>query len=374
MSIDKDQSPNALLLDFAKNGANWPAYDMCIVLEKIAALLPEALLLKALERGSELERGCDRSNVVDILAAYLPAHLMPKALDIMGGVRYRAETLIELAIYVPDHLLPQVLALAYETQDKVERVKALTGLIHYSPDILPEVVAVGRQISCVVHRIYALIDLVPYLPDLVPEILLAIRDCEITPIDHREYIQAGFLVTLTPYLQDHLPDSLLPEAAKIAQVIVDKKYRLQTLTTLVTRLPDLKSEVLALARGTEDEYERVLELAKLAVSLPDIGMEVLEVSNSIPDDLTRLRAIKNSLQYLPEHCLSDVIKMTRELSSPAHQALLLLGLINEAPQNLLSEICEIVNEIEDENRRNRMLKRLAERMSQSAPKISNGKI
>lgn len=379
MLVNKDQSPSMLLLDFAENGANWSASDLRNILSKIAPNLPEVLLIKALDIASELEEGWDRADMVAILAAYLPVSLMPKALDIVDGVYgfgkddgdydyNRAKALIKLAAHVPDYLMLRVLELAYQTQDESARIMALTGLIPYLPDILPEVVVLGRHISDEDSRIYSLIKLLPYLPDLVPEILLAIRDCKDIsdyPL-YKESTQAVSLVNLTPYLPDHL----LPEAAKIALRIIDKSFRLQALTALVIRLPELRSEALSLARGIENGYERVEAMAKLSVSLPDIDSEVLEIISSIQDDLTRCRSLKNSLQYLPKHCLPVVLKMTREFQSQAYKSWVLVALINHAPQGLLSEICELVNELEDEALRNRMLKLVADRISPSDTKIS----
>jgi hypothetical protein len=379
MSVDKDQSPSMLLLDFAENGVNWSASDFRNILSKIAAHLTEELLIKALDITSELEQAWDRADMVEILAAYLPANLMPIALNILDGVHGvgkdggdydydRAIALIKLAAYVPEHLMPHVLDLAYQTQDESARILALTGLIQYLPDILPEVVALGRQISDDANRLYILIKILPYLPDLVPEILLAIHDCKDIPECplYKESAQAVSLVNLTPYLPDHL----LPEAAKIALRIIDTKFRLQALTALVIKLPELRSEALSLAQGIENGYERVEAMAKLSVSLPDIDSEVLEIINSIQDDLTRCRSLKNSLQYLPKHCLPAVLKMTREFQSQAYKSWILVALIDHAPQDLLSEICELVNELEDTALQNRMLKLVANRISQSDTKIS----
>ncbi|MCG9889932.1 MAG: hypothetical protein MH252_02505 [Thermosynechococcaceae cyanobacterium MS004] len=68
MSVDKDQSPSVLLLDFAENGVNWSASDFRNILSKIAPHLPEVLLIKALDITSELEQGWDRADMVEILA------------------------------------------------------------------------------------------------------------------------------------------------------------------------------------------------------------------------------------------------------------------------------------------------------------------
>ena len=382
MAVDENQSPSMLLLDFAENGVNWSAYDLRNILCKIADRLPEVLLVKALDIVDELEEGWDRADVVAILAPYLPTSLMPKALDIVdevygvgkdgGDYDYnRAKALIKLAAYVPEDLMLQVLDLAYQTKDESARIMALIGLVPYLPDILPEVVALGRQISDEANRIYALIQLMPYLPNLVSEILLAIRNFKDIPEypSYKESTQAASLVELIPYL----PNYLLPEAAKIALRIVDKKLKLQTLTSLVIRLPEFRSEALSLARGIEDEYERVGAMAKLSVSFPDIGSEVLEVIRSIQDDLTRCRSLKNSLQYLPKPYMQAVLKMTSEFQAQAYKSWMLVALIHHAPQGLLSEIYELVNQLEDAALRNRLLKVVADRISQSDTNVPTTK-
>ncbi|NEO72430.1 NB-ARC domain-containing protein, partial [Moorena sp. SIO3H5] len=208
------------------------------------------------------------------------------------------------------------------------------------------------------NRAEALKELAPYLPEtLLPEAL------KIAQAITDEFHRARALSEIAPYL----PETLLPEALKIAQAITDEFHRARALSEIAPYLPEsLLSEALETARAITDEFHRADALSALAPHLAEnLLPEALEAARAITNEWSRANALSELVPQLPE-ILPEALEAARAITDEWRRANALIALAPQLPE-ILPEALEAARAITGEWRRANALRALAPQLPEILP-------
>ncbi|NEQ10016.1 MAG: hypothetical protein F6K37_30010 [Moorea sp. SIO4E2] len=211
-----------------------------------------------------------------------------------------------------------------------------------------------KQIQHPNRRRSALEELAPKLPEtLLPEAL------KIAQAITDEWIRAYALRDLAPYL----PESLLSEALEAARAITNESYRAHALSDLAPQLPHILPEALKAARAITDEWSRARALIRLAPQLPEILSEALEVARAITDNRDRANALSELTPQLP-HILPEALDAARVITDESKRADALRAIARQLPE-ILPEALDAARALTDESNRADALIYLAPQLSES---------
>ena len=280
--------------------------------ERLAPLLPPALLDLALADAAEVDWGGWRASALRVLAPHLTERQMPKALDIAGGLdraEDKAEALAALGAAVPDRLVSEVLRHARDIAEPAWRAVAVAGL---GPRLgargTDEAIAAVASSDDDEARAAALSRLAPDLPPGLMTQALAAANA-ITDDNSR----GRALEALAP----RLPADLLPLAMEAAGRLERDDRRSDVLVAMAPSLPPERlDEALAIARNLEDEKARARALAGLART----------VAPPAHDDL--LRKAFRAAERIPfgiggsDFAARAIVRLARTVARPARDDLL----------------------------------------------------
>jgi len=211
-----------------------------------------------------------------------------------------------------------------------------------------------KQIQDPHNRAEALKQLAPKLPEtLLPE---AIKIAQ--AITH-ESSRAEALKELALYL----PKSLLSEVLEAARVITDNRYRADALTELVPHFPHILLEALDAARAIPYAWRRSYSLRELIVYLPEILPEALEAAQVIHDNTDRATALSQLAEQLPE-ILPEALDTARAITNDRYRARALREIAAQLPE-ILPEALEAAQALTDESSRADALRELAPQLPES---------
>jgi predicted HTH transcriptional regulator len=170
--------------------------DRAYALSGFAACMPE-IVSDALNATRGIHDESDLARTLSRLAAYLPENLLLEALEIARGIQsmpYRARVLSGLAAYLPENLLLEALEIARKIQDESDLARAFSGLAIYLPqddlsDVLDEFIGIQDNLSCV--------NMLSELSDHLPEDVL-FDALEVARGIQSEYLRADFFSDSIP--------------------------------------------------------------------------------------------------------------------------------------------------------------------------------
>jgi hypothetical protein len=256
--------------------------------------LQEAALRQALTELGEIKSEYRRTRLLGEVASELPAEFLSEALAIARAIRdvdHLVATLIGLAPYLPAGLVDpgDSLSLVDSIASEYRRTQGLADLApHLSEPLLRLAVERAAKLGSSHWRHRALAALLPHMAALGrgDEALLQVGTIA------EEQCQADALVGLAP----HLPESLLPEARRLAEAIRGETWRTRAVRALdlarpasrrVASAPAVSGPVAGGVPGSqlladldrvclvEREFERARALAELAQPLSGLAPEQL---------------------------------------------------------------------------------------------------
>jgi hypothetical protein len=233
------------------------------------------LLQELLDWANLLQDTEDRARVLSSLlpsmATEQQEEFVPAVLGAVGSIGYvkwRADVLVALAPYLPAALLPEAMQHARAIRDPEEQTRVLTALSPHRPaTLLPEALAAARGIADEEQRVQALLALVDDLPPmLVRECLAAIQEIQ----DNDLCVNA--LVTLAPHASPAQQATIYAHALETARTAENGEQGVLNLCMLAAHLPAeqqpmVYAEALAATRTMTDTREQMAMLSTLAQEL-----------------------------------------------------------------------------------------------------------
>jgi hypothetical protein len=266
----------------------------------------------------------------------------------------------KLLPYIPDSLLMEALGVAQGIPDRVCRSVALIELSTRLPELQPEARHLVGFIQEDFQKALAYGKLAEQYPELWPQALKVVRSIQ----PERE--QGPLLRELAP----HLPDALLKAVFEMAEGITDAYSRAIGMAALTQRLPETKAKTLAKnlesVREIDEIYGRAWAMAALSTVEPDLWTETLEDLGKIEHEAARARLIRNFSPYLPDHLLSEVIKIGREIEHEYRQVMALGSLTARQPE-LWVEVLQLSEVIREEEMEVKALCSLASKVEHLWP-------
>jgi hypothetical protein len=179
-----------------------------------------------------------------------------------------------------------------------------------------------------------------------------------------EYYRVDALSTLA----DKLPE-VLSEALAAAKLIQDEFYRAKALSALVDKLPpELLSEALATAKLIQDEFSRADALSALVDKLPpELLTEALAAAKLIQDESARADALSALADKLPPELLTEALAAAKLIQSDGFRAYALSALADKLPPELLSEALAAAKLIQFDEFRAQALSALADKLPEVLP-------
>jgi tetratricopeptide (TPR) repeat protein len=277
-------------------------------LVELAPFLRSAELEQALElvTPGRLDAGYGRADygvdsakarVIEGVAPYLPAELLPKALEhaeTIGYLEQRSQALAALAPYLPPPLLDEALAAAHRMPPgahadgkqggwRHNKADALVALAPYLPEparatAIEEAVVTARAIDSRRGAAEQLVALVPLLPESPRSEVIVDALRTLSGDDLPDDALADALVSLAPYV----PEPLRARSLKLARGIHDDAPCARSLVALAKHFRgelrvSAAQAALDAARRVDDEARRVSLLADIGSVLDE--PERREVAN-----------------------------------------------------------------------------------------------
>jgi len=314
-------------------------------LQKLADVLPETMLGKALQSAQVIGDAAARALALAELAVALPeaerTKLLPEALCVAKtviGDNDRASTLLELSRYLDPgeraRLLSDMLRLGRHVTNLETKAFILTRVARQLPEadqanVLDEAYAAMRAMAQGPNRTLALAALIPLQPranhnslltelaagdeatsaellaNLIPQLgaedaaYALDRAMNIARTHNRDYCRALTLAALAP----HLPPASHREALVIARAIVSAGWRAQALAAIGAQLtePDrttVLGEALTTAHGITEVGSRDAALVKIVACVA--MAPALQIAGSMISDHRRAQAFSELVLTMPD--------------------------------------------------------------------------
>ena len=168
----------------------------------------------------------------------------------------------------------------------------------------------------------------------------------------------------------YLPKALLPEVLKTIGQIKDAAYRSYVLSKLAERFPEVWPEVLAAIKQIQDRYgqhreqtpgfsHRALALSRVIEQLPEQYVsQAMDITRQIQQVSDRAMAL-NVLIKKRVDLLPEALEATRQIQSEYYRSSALSALAAHLPAELLPEALEATRQIQSEDSRSSALSALA---------------
>ena len=316
-----------------------------------------------LDIASEIDEEYWRDQALANFANRLPIERLPEALQIVRDISspgLQVEALSNLANKLPAELLLEALNIVRHISDDLARAEGLLSLSDPLPELVPEAFQIAVDTSDERSRQGILLKIADKLPrTLFPESLKIVRDLE-----ESSHIRPSRALS---YLADDLPEDLLPEALGIARGISDDSFRLEALTALNGRLPQLSSEVLQLVR-TINQYRFTIPSINWCKNIAvELFPEVLRVIQDLSYGFSQAEALVFVSKKLPVELLPKALQITHDISINSAREKPLSALAQRLPPELLPEAVKIARGILDNSVRVRALASLSRRSPNLLP-------
>jgi hypothetical protein len=260
----------------------------------------------------------------------------------------REMLLEELAPWLPANLLPEALTAAREMADQPERALLLATLAPRLPAAQRQrawaealALAVTLRNADESEQLPVLETLIPQLPaDLIPEALAAAR--QLTDQRYLAQLLAMLAARLPPGERQQAAD----EALAAARPVTDQRRRLELLAAVVARLPaDLRqqagTEALAAAEQNTgvDDYNRGKLLVELAPHVPaDLLARTLAAVGGLTDEFSKGTALAALAPRLPAGLLAEALSVARQITDQAGQGRALAALAPRLPDDQRQQV------------------------------------
>ncbi len=371
-------------------------YDNVDILELLAQRLPPLLLQSMLQATPLLDIDTDWQWVDVLLKRVVAAGEIETAVGAIQArhdAADRAWLFMSLAEQMPllerDHIVADALDEAQSIEIVERRAQILAGLLPMlgAPARRMAVIDILEMIALIpkdLERAFVLRAIAPYvLIEQWPTVLMLVLSIE---GDHsRSVALAGFA--------PHLPDSLLLDAIRAAQLLRSAENRCKTLTSLAQRLSgDARDELLEealIAMLQMNDFEKqhpglsVLNreprfgghptctsaqlLVELTAQLPEsLQRDALSVAQDLPGSVCRAEALVALASLLRPALLSDLINALPTIQHEHFQTQALIALVPHLPETLLEHVLSVAREIKDEYLRVQAIVSVASRLHPDA--------
>jgi hypothetical protein len=285
------------------------------------------VLEHALRIAVHMTRRAMRARMLVALAPHLTLDLQGEALaavHTLSNERDRAMLLAELAPTLPPEMLVASLAVAHSMQAQDARARALTVLAHHLPDnardqTILDALAAASNLPHPLERIAALIALMDILPPRLKEQALtqALESARTITNDHASSRAISVLAA-------HLPQNHLQHALDIALDIGSSEQRLTALMTLAPHLTNEREATLT---------------------------ELVHIISGLTFEYKRAQALADLIPLLPEHLLSDALRIAQALQEPSDQVSAYTAMVKrlsgEPQRELLGQCWRLIKQIDN---------------------------
>jgi len=295
------------------------------MLEKVSRYLSGSLLIEALKTAKRIKKESGEPIVISRVIEEFP-ELLPEVIDLMatsGDESKKEKVVLILSKNIQKSLLPYAINSIQTLSSRKMKKISLEELVCHSPkELIPDIFALSKKIEDTEFKAYVIRELAHSLPqNLTSEAL------EISQLIDDEKFKADFLTrisndmpqslmsgalkmlqkfqnqelisTVIQEFANHLPQNILPEALKISQQIESEYFRARAMRALAYRHSyELSIELLDLCAQFQDNYYRVMLLSALAASIPSLVTEVLELLEQIQAQKARSRSLFSIAEVL----------------------------------------------------------------------------
>ena len=381
----------------------------------LAPKLPESLMPESIEivrdtqgRYHEAEYASKRAEFLVALAPRLKESSLPTFLQIVQSIQSYssgAEALIALLPHIPQ-VFPKALSAIRSIQygTNYSRAKCLIALIPFSQEVFPEALEAFRTIQRadqgVKSHLYILRDLAPYQPEILWQEALSIcRKADFVfdkiellkilipclpkklqaeafqifqSVEDEEYWYAETLVVLAPYFLEEQ----LHEAFQTARAFQNKSDCAKALTVLIPYIPEALTDAIEASRtihasghynSAPPEYYRAKALLALLCYKPEILPEILELTQEISDYYDSEHDAEALAEILLTIKPSEALQVIKTFQHESWCVIALNALSKNWPDQLLSEVLNIIQLIQNTSLRFEALAAFAHHFPKIAP-------
>ncbi|GCL39387.1 hypothetical protein H6F47_01220 [Sphaerospermopsis sp. FACHB-1094] len=306
------------------------------------------------------------SSLKDLAIAYPNnQELLNQALNeirISTDYKDKTEQLVELALNFT-HLVPEALECVKRQKEEIWRNPNLDKLIPVaSADLLDEILIVARAINNDHLAFLTIIkNLIVHAPqEFTPEIF----DLFSTLYEDSDKQEA--ICLLCP----HLPIDLFPLFLNEIDKIHDEYYKCQALNEVIISLkgqilPKYLTEILLIVRSFKKPKFRAKLLRKIANFAPDVWSEAVRDVRLIENVSEKVKVLTEFLSFSPS-LRQEMLEIALGIEDRVKRALALVELVPyEQSNQLINDVFQIVNDISDMNRKERVLEKLLPYLSNS---------
>jgi hypothetical protein len=311
----------------------WVALKTLLLLPDLPPAMRNGVLQRATEIAQGFETTRDRVQTLSSMAVDLSEQLLAETLQLVEILLHEekdsshtsvaSEALEQLSPYLPAPLVPKALDLARTIEAGHKQVRVLAALLPRLPgpqqhDVLRDAI----HQACENRHFSALVSLAPYLSE-------AEWQKSLEMVARGE--EGGSRITVLEQLVPHLPQSLLPLVLEIMPPIGDRSEQDKTLAIFVSHLCDLgdyQQEALQAAQQIDDRRLQAKALTDLIPHLPEhlkdaVLNEALRAAREIPGGswqglgnglvISRSTALARVARHLSEPLQRDVLEEAVEL-------------------------------------------------------------
>ena len=272
-----------------------------------------------------------------------------------GRDQYITSVIQALLPYLPSELLQETLPIVREIEDEDVQALALSAILSAIGNRLPEVwskvLRAAQEIELEDDQAQALSQIVSRVPEeFLPEILPVVRELG-------EYSKVKILEVIA----SRVPEEFLPKILQIAREIEHKFLRVQALSKIAPRMPEVWSEALRAAQEIELEDDQAQALSQIVSRVPEEFLpEILPVVREL-GEYSKIEILEVIVSRVPEEFLPEILPVVRELGEYLKiETLEVIG--SRVPEEFLPEILQIARDIEYKYFRSLVLSKIAARM------------